>query len=133
MGCLRVKKLNEYLHEPLSKCLNDKDAYVRKTAAFCVPKVYEQSPELIEQNNIIAKLQEMVHKESNVIVLSNAIWSLYDLGLMKKQNLINIDRSLLNRLLTAVNDCNEWGQTFILEVLANYIPKDSNETEEYWM
>ena len=48
MGCLRVKKLNEYLHEPLKISLNDKDAYVRKTAAFCIPKVYELTPEIIE-------------------------------------------------------------------------------------
>ena len=49
MGCLRVKKLNEYFCDPLKvnlnliiflkEALNDEDAYVRKTAILCVPKV----------------------------------------------------------------------------------------------
>ncbi len=53
---IQVKKLNEYLFEPLkvySKlnlqgALNDDDAYVRKTAVLCVPKVYELNPEMID-------------------------------------------------------------------------------------
>ncbi len=57
MGCLRVQKLNEYLSEPLIQCLKDKEAYVRKCAAFCVPKLYELSPEIVEQNKLIEILQ----------------------------------------------------------------------------
>ena len=45
-GCLRVPKLNEYLIEPLKEALLDDDAYVRKTAVLCVPKVFECTPEL---------------------------------------------------------------------------------------
>ena len=48
MGCLRVEKLNEYLSEPVKACLKDKDAYVRKCAAFCVAKLYELSPEMVD-------------------------------------------------------------------------------------
>jgi len=36
MGCIRVDRITEYLCEPLSKALKDKDPYVRKTAAVCV-------------------------------------------------------------------------------------------------
>lgn len=53
MGCIRVKKINEYLIEPLKKLLNDEDPYVKKTAIMCVPKVYEITPDLIEKNEII--------------------------------------------------------------------------------
>lgn len=38
-GCLRVAKLNDYLIEPLKEAIQDEDAYVRKTAVLCVPKV----------------------------------------------------------------------------------------------
>lgn len=41
MGCLRVPSLNEYLIDPLKMSINDSDAYVRKTAILCIPKVYE--------------------------------------------------------------------------------------------
>ena len=47
MGCLRVHKLNEYLAEPLKNSLNDPEAYVRKTAVLCVPKIYEVSPKIV--------------------------------------------------------------------------------------
>jgi AP-1 complex subunit beta-1 len=48
MGCIRVEKITEYLCEPLSRCLRDEDPYVRKTAAVCVAKLYDISPELVE-------------------------------------------------------------------------------------
>uniref|UniRef100_A0A2I3HGE5 Beta-adaptin appendage C-terminal subdomain domain-containing protein n=1 Tax=Nomascus leucogenys TaxID=61853 RepID=A0A2I3HGE5_NOMLE len=35
-GCIWVDKITEYLCEPLLKCLEDEDPYVRKTAAVCV-------------------------------------------------------------------------------------------------
>lgn len=53
IGCLRVHKLNEYLITPLKNCLEDEEAYVRKTAALCVPKVYEVSPQLVEDTGLI--------------------------------------------------------------------------------
>lgn len=29
----------------------------------------------------------------------------------------------INKLLTALNECTEWGQVFILDAIANYSPK----------
>ena len=48
MGCIRVDKITEYPCEPLRKCLEDEDPYVRKTAAVSVAKSFKlrlfQSP-----------------------------------------------------------------------------------------
>ena len=33
----------------------------------------------------------------------------------------------INKLLTALNECTEWGQVFILDALSNYSPRDSRE------
>ena len=35
----------------------------------------------------------------------------------------------INKLLTALNECTEWGQIFILDALANYNPEDSREAQ----
>lgn len=35
----------------------------------------------------------------------------------------------INKLLTALNECTEWGQVFILDSLANYNPKDEKEAQ----
>ena len=72
MGCLRVHKLNEYLLEPLKIALNDQEPYVRKTAALCIPKVYEVS----------------LQKEGNALVLANLVLALTEISAIKKVDLI---------------------------------------------
>lgn len=32
-------------------------------------------------------------------------------------------------MLTAVNECNEWGQIVVMDYLVNYIPENSKEAE----
>jgi len=80
MGCLRVKKLNEYLPEALKSALSDSHPYVRKTGVLCVPKLYDVSPELIVNGNFVELLLNLLEKEANVTVVSNIIMSLYELS-----------------------------------------------------
>lgn len=56
MGCVRVPSINTYLAEPLKDSLNDQEPYVRMTAALCIPKVYEVSPDIIENHGLITAL-----------------------------------------------------------------------------
>lgn len=56
MGCIRIKDITEYLCDPLKKALKDEDPYVRKTGALCVPKLYEISPVLIEEQGFLKLL-----------------------------------------------------------------------------
>lgn len=35
--------------DPLKESIKDEDSYVRKTAAICIAKLYEVSPDLIEE------------------------------------------------------------------------------------
>lgn len=43
--------------------------------------------------------------------------------------LIEMSAATINKLLTALNECTEWGQVFILDSLANYSPKDEREAQ----
>jgi hypothetical protein len=45
--------------------------------------------------------------------------------------LIEMNAQTINKLLTALNECTEWGQVFILDSLANYSPKDDREAQRY--
>eukprot|EP00961_Rhodomonas_salina_P003446 47910-Rhodomonas_salina.2 len=56
MGCIRVEQISEYLCEPLRRALKDADPYVRKTAAICVCKLYEISPDLVIDQGFIDSL-----------------------------------------------------------------------------
>ena len=43
--------------------------------------------------------------------------------------LSDLDTPTVNKLLTALNECTEWGQVFILDSLANYLPSDDREAQ----
>lgn len=60
MGCIRVEKIIEYLLDPLKDALNDPDPYVRKTAAICVTKLYDISPDVVSDNEIVNTLYELL-------------------------------------------------------------------------
>lgn len=45
------------------------------------------------------------------------------------QPLVEMNAQTINKLLTALNECTEWGQVFILDSLANYSPKDDREAQ----
>lgn len=48
MGCIKVPQITEYLIEPLKYALKDEDSYVRKTAVICISKLYDATPDLME-------------------------------------------------------------------------------------
>ena len=78
MGCIRVEKITEYLCEPLSRCLKDEDPYVRKTAAICVAKLYDISPELVEDRGFVDILHDMI-SDANPTVVANAVAALSEI------------------------------------------------------
>jgi vesicle coat complex subunit len=43
--------------------------------------------------------------------------------------LTDLDTPTINKLLTALNECTEWGQVFILDSLATYSPTDAQEAQ----
>ena len=51
--------------------MNDENAYVRKTAALCVAKVYEINPTRVESIGLLPKLVDML-LDGNGMVVSNA-------------------------------------------------------------
>lgn len=130
MGCIRVDKITEYLCEPLRKCLKDEDPYVRKTAAVCVAKLHDINPSLVEDQGFLDQLKDLL-SDSNPMVVANAVAALSEINEASSsgQPLIEMNAQTINKLLTALNECTEWGQVFILDSLANYNPKDEREAQ----
>ncbi|CAH2093666.1 unnamed protein product [Euphydryas editha] len=128
MGCIRVDKITEYLCEPLRKCLKDEDPYVRKTAAVCVAKLYDISPSMVEDQGFLDQLKDLL-SDSNPMVVANAVAALSEINeaSVSGQPLVEMNAPTINKLLTALNECTEWGQVFILDALSNYSPRDSRE------
>lgn len=128
MGCIRVDKVIEYLCEPLRNCLRDKDPYVRKTAAICVAKLYDMSPELVESQGFLDLLIGLL-SDSNPTVVANAVAALTEIDEHSKKSVFEINSGNLSKLQIALGECTEWGQVFILNALAKYKPTDAKDAE----
>lgn len=130
MGCIRVDKITEYLCEPLRKCLQDEDPYVRKTAAVCVAKLHDINAQMVEEQGFLDLLKELL-SDSNPMVVANAVAALSEINEASSsgKSLVELNIQTINKLLTALNECNEWGQVFILDSLSNYTPVDDREAQ----
>ncbi|KAF7632781.1 AP complex subunit beta [Meloidogyne graminicola] len=126
MGCIRVDKITEYLCEPLRKCMRDEDPYVRKTAAICVAKLHDINAQMVVDQGFVEMLTDLL-SDANPMVVANAVAAITEIN--ESHTLIEINAQTVNKLLTALNECTEWGQVFILDALANYQPKDEREAQ----
>ena len=129
MGCIRVPEIVSYLCETLSWCIKDKDAYVRKTAALCVSKLYATSPQLVRENGFIDILHECL-KDENAIVVANAMSALSEISTLSGVNQLKIKSKNLPHILDSIAKASEWGQVQILDALILYNPKKSSHAEE---
>uniref|UniRef100_A0A3B4DY89 AP complex subunit beta n=1 Tax=Pygocentrus nattereri TaxID=42514 RepID=A0A3B4DY89_PYGNA len=124
-----VSFITEYLCEPLRKCLKDEDPYVRKTAAVCVAKLHDINAQLVEDQGFLDTLKDLI-SDSNPMVVANAVAALSEIAESHpNSNLLDLNPQTINKLLTALNECTEWGQIFILDCLANYTPRDDRESQ----
>ena len=129
MGCIRVPEIVSYLCETLSYCIKDKDAYVRKTAAMCVSKLYQTSPQQVRENGFINILHDCLEDE-NPIVVANAMTALSEISILSGVNQIKIKSKNLKNILDSLTKANEWAQVQILDALVFYNTKKSTHAEE---
>lgn len=129
MGCIRVDKMVDYLCIPLKETLKDDNPYVRKTAAICVAKLFDLNSKLCVEQGFIDSLLEMLN-DSNQTVVANAISALLEISKMSDSKLLNVNGTILRRLLLTLNECTEWGRISILVALADYDTGDSGEVEK---
>ena len=62
-------------------------------------------------------------------MVANAVAALTEINETSRSGnpLMEMTAQTINKLLTALNECTEWGQVFILDSLSNYNPKDERE------
>lgn len=68
--------------------------------------------------------------DGNAVVVSNACAALLEISKGSGKNYIRLKNSTnLNKILSAVNDSNEWGQIYILEAISTYETSESKDSE----
>ena len=63
-------------------------------------------------------------------MVANAVAALSEIAEASPHlQVMDMNSSTINKLLTALNECTEWGQVFILDCLSSYTPKDDREAQ----
>lgn len=99
-----------------------------KTAAICVAKLYDSDPELVENRGFLDDLRGLL-SDSNSLVVANAIAALVEIDEVSATPVLTINRSILGKLVVALEESSEWAQCYILNALARYTPRDGRDAK----
>ncbi|KAH7340947.1 Adaptor protein complex beta subunit [Rhizoctonia solani] len=116
------------LIDPLRHCLKDQDPYVRKTAAICVAKLYTYDPKLVDKHNFLAMLRDLL-KDANPTVVANAVAALTEISDRSDDISLKLSIEVANKLISALGECSEWGQIYILDCLLSFVPQTTTDAE----
>ncbi|KAJ2905457.1 putative ap-2 complex subunit beta protein [Zalerion maritima] len=126
MSYVHVREFVEATVPIVKRLLSDNDPYVRKTAAFCVAKLYDHDRRMVEQSDLIDRLNSLLG-DDNPTVVASALASLMDIWERSDAIKLTIDYNNASKMVAILADCSEWGQTYILEALMSYVPQESGE------
>ncbi|KAI5199128.1 putative AP-2 adaptor complex subunit beta [Aureobasidium subglaciale] len=126
MSYIHVREYVEAAVTPTKHLLRDSDPYVRKTACFCVAKLYDHDKTLVENSDLITGLNNMLRDE-NPTVVSSALASLTDIWERSESIKLTIDYNSASKIASILAETSEWNQTYILEALMNFVPQDSGQ------
>lgn len=107
MSYIHVREFVEATVPPLKSLLRDSDPYVRKTAAFCVAKLYDHDRELVEKSDLIDRLNSML-RDDNPTVVASALASLMDIWERSDAIKLTIDYGNASKMVQILPDCSEY-------------------------
>lgn len=126
MSYIHVLEFVEATVPHVKHLLKDSDPYVRKTAAFCVAKLYDHDKDLVERSDLIERLNSML-RDDNPTVVASALAALMDIWERSDAIKLTIDYGNASKMVQILPETSEWGQTYILEALMSYVPQESSE------
>lgn len=128
MSYIHVPAVTAALIDPLRQSLKDSDPYVRKTAAICVAKLYMHDRRIVDKQGFIGMLRDLL-ADSNPTVVANAVAALVEISERSENIQLKLNLTIASKLVSALNECSEWGQTYILESLMFFVPNDFADAE----
>ena len=104
---IHVREFVEATVPPLKKLLKDPDPYVRKTACFCVAKLYDHDRALVESSDLIDRLNSML-RDDNPTVVASALAALMDIWERSETIKLTIDYASASKIVQILPDCSEY-------------------------
>ncbi|CCH62334.1 hypothetical protein TBLA_0H00410 [Henningerozyma blattae CBS 6284] len=138
MSMIKTQTIVDYIEEPLRRTLQDNDPYVRKSAVFCVAKLFKINKDICLKIGVIDDLISMVSNETNSNVLADLIISLLEIIrfdstensiVTKKIDIAKLIKDNLKKFLRFLPDCNEWTRVTLLDIISRHNAKDKPEAK----
>jgi AP-2 complex subunit beta-1 len=107
MSYIHVREFVEATVPIVKLSLKDSDPYVRKTAAFCVAKLYDHDRHMVEQSDMIERLNSLL-RDDNPTVVASALASLMDIWERSDAIKLTIDYSNASKMVAILPDCSEY-------------------------
>jgi AP-2 complex subunit beta-1 len=106
MSYIHVREFVEATVPVVKHLLRDSDPYVRKTAAFCVAKLYDHDRHMVEASDLIDRLNHLL-RDDNPTVVASALASLMDIWERSDAIKLTIDYSNASKMVAILPDCSE--------------------------
>ncbi|KAL2517683.1 Beta-adaptin-like protein A [Abeliophyllum distichum] len=132
---LRVANLVEYLVGPLGTGLKDGNSYVRMVAAIGVLKLYHISASTCMDADFPAMLKHLMLNDKDAQVVANCLTSLQEIWGLEastseeaaRERETLLSKPVIYYFLNRIKEFSEWAQCIVLDLVAKYVPSDSNE------
>ena len=109
MSYIHVKEFVEATVPIVKALLKDSDPYVRKTAAYCVAKLYDHDRRMVEASDLIDRLNSLL-RDDNPTVVASALASLMDIWERSDAIKLTIDYHNASKMVSILPDCSEYVQ-----------------------
>ena len=106
MSYIHVREFVHATLSPLKTLLRDPDPYVRKTATFCVAKLYDHDKKLVEESDLVQALNERL-RDDNPTVVSSALAALMDIWERGENIKLTLDYNTASKIVQILPDCSE--------------------------
>lgn len=103
---IHVREFVEATVPIVKHTLRDPDPYVRKTAAFCVAKLYDHDRHRVEQSDLIDRLNSLL-RDDNPTVVASALAALMDIWERSDAIKLTIDYKNASKMVAILADCSE--------------------------
>ena len=103
----------------VKRLLRDSDPYVRKTAAYCVAKLYDHDKNLVENSDLIDRLNQLL-RDDNPTVVASALASLMDIWERSDAIKLTIDYGNASKMVQILPDCSEYVKPMRLTIRTDH-------------
>ncbi|KAJ0089953.1 hypothetical protein Patl1_12876 [Pistacia atlantica] len=132
---LRVTNLVEYLVGPLGSGLKDNNSYVRMVAVIGVLKLYHISASTCIDADFPLTLKHLMLNDPDTQVVANCLSALQEIWSSEastseeasREREALLSKPIVYHLLNRIKEFSEWAQCLLLELVAKYVPSDSND------